>query len=83
MRCGLEKDAVYAEGVECEKFDETDLTFDLTTIAVSTNFDPKFYKKYGTYQLYYEMFTYTYRSSGTRKTGTLYFESRILTNYIN
>ena len=49
MRCDLVKDAAYAEGVECEDLPQTDWYFAHNTRAISTNFDPKFYEKYGTY----------------------------------
>ena len=55
--------------------------FDLEVRAVSTNFDPKFYNKYGTYQLYYEQAYHYYLSSaGIKSTGSLNFVIKILAN---
>ena len=63
MRCDKVEDAVYAEGIECQDLPESFWYFSLFTRAVSTNFDPVFYNKYGAYQLYSKDIGDSYRSS--------------------
>ena len=71
MKCDLAWGAAYAEDLECREFSsEDEITFSFDLRSVSTNFDPKYYGKYGDYQLYKQELLDDYE--GTDK-GTRYW----------
>ena len=49
MKCDKAWGATYAEDLECQEFESLIRPFYYDLRSVSTNFDPKLYRKYGTY----------------------------------
>ena len=80
MKCDQAQGAAYADGLECQEYPtEGDLRFYYNLRSVSTNFDPKRYSKYGTYQLYFN----EAKQLLSLWSQIFYYETEIQKNYFN